>query len=78
MVRAVERKVRSRAQQIYVSRGQAEGTELQDWFQAEEEVLENKVLAAIYRRPSDGSEQNRKPAPATETSDQSATCETAV
>ena len=50
MVRMVERKVRSRAQQLYESRGQGEGQELQDWFQAESEVLENTVVAPLYRR----------------------------
>jgi len=50
MVRMVERKVRSRAQQLYETRGQSEGQELQDWFQAESEVLENSILAPLYRR----------------------------
>ena len=50
MVRMVERKVRSRAQQLYENRGQAEGQDLQDWFQAESEVLENSILGPLYRR----------------------------
>lgn len=50
MVQAVERKVRSRAKQLYESRGQAEGQDLQDWFQAESEVLENSAVASLYRR----------------------------
>jgi hypothetical protein len=50
MVQMVERKVRSRAQQLYESRGQTEGHDLQDWFQAESEVLENSILAPLYRR----------------------------
>jgi hypothetical protein len=50
MVHMVERKVRSRAQQLYETRGQTEGQELQDWFQAESEVLENSILAPLYRR----------------------------
>ena len=50
MVRMVERKVRSRAKQIYESRGQTDGQDLQDWFQAESEVLESNVLARLYRR----------------------------
>ena len=50
MVRMVERKVRSRAQQLYETRGQEEGQELKDWFQAESEVLENIILAPLYRR----------------------------
>lgn len=50
MVQMVERKVRSRAQQLYETRGQAEGNDLQDWFQAESEVLENTAIAPLYRR----------------------------
>ena len=50
MVQLVERKVRSRAQQLYETRGQTKGQELQDWFQAESEVLENSILAPLYRR----------------------------
>lgn len=50
MVQMVERKVRSRAQQLYESRGQGEGQDLQDWFQAESEVLENSIIAPLYRR----------------------------
>ena len=54
MVRMVERKVRTRAQQLYETRGQAEGQALQDWFQAESEVLENSILAPLYRRVKNG------------------------
>lgn len=54
MVQMVERKVRSRAQQLYESRGQAEGRELQDWFQAESEVLENSIIEPLYRRMKAG------------------------
>ena len=50
MVRMVERKVRSRAQQLYEKRGQEEGQDLQDWFQAESEVLEKSILGPLYRR----------------------------
>jgi hypothetical protein len=50
MVQLVERKVRSRAKQLYETRGQGEGQALQDWFQAESEVLENSILAPLYRR----------------------------
>jgi hypothetical protein len=56
--RMVERKVRSRAQELHESRGQAEGNDLQDWFQAEAEVIENTSIATLYRRlPSKGAEQ---------------------
>jgi len=50
MARMVERKVRSRAQQLYENRGHADGHELQDWFQAESEVLGKSILAPLYRR----------------------------
>ncbi|HTS37986.1 MAG TPA: DUF2934 domain-containing protein [Candidatus Solibacter sp.] len=50
VAQAVERKVRSRAQQLYESRGQGDGQELQDWFQAESEVLGDTILAPLYKR----------------------------
>jgi hypothetical protein len=50
MAELVERKVRNRAQQLYDTRGQGEGHALQDWIQAESEILANKVLAPLYRR----------------------------
>jgi Protein of unknown function (DUF2934) len=60
MARMVERKVRSRAKQLYESRGQEEGQDLQDWFQAESEMLENKFLANLYRKVRSG-ESNSAP-----------------
>ena len=50
MVQLVERKVRTRAQELYETRGQAEGRDLQDWFQAESEILDNNIIAPLYRR----------------------------
>ena len=50
IVNLVERKVRSRAQQLYDERGQEEGQALKDWVQAESEVVGNSVLAPMYRR----------------------------
>jgi hypothetical protein len=50
MMKAVERKVRSRARQLYETRGQVEGHALEDWVQAESEILENSILAPLYRR----------------------------
>jgi hypothetical protein len=55
MVQLVERKVRSRAKQLYETRGQEDGQALQDWFQAESEVLGNSILAPLYRRLRTGS-----------------------
>jgi hypothetical protein len=50
MANMVERKIRRRARQLYDTRGQAEGSELQDWFQAESEVIESSILAPVYRK----------------------------
>ncbi|HEV2469585.1 MAG TPA: DUF2934 domain-containing protein [Candidatus Sulfotelmatobacter sp.] len=74
MRRAVERKVRSRAQQIYESRGQAEGKDLQDWFQAEAEVIENSALAPIYRRMLKQNPDKSAP----QSVEQQVSCETTV
>jgi hypothetical protein len=68
MVRMVERKVRSRAQQIYETRGQSEGQDLQDWFQAEAEVLDNSILAPLYRRVKSKDESSSEPTPCEATS----------
>lgn len=75
MRRAVERKVRSRAQQIYESRGQSEGRDLEDWFQAEAEILENSAIRAIYRRMLG---QDSEATSATESTDNPIPCETTV
>ena len=50
MVKMVERKVRSRAKELYKTRGEVEGHALQDWVQAESEVLGSTVVAPLYRR----------------------------
>ncbi len=60
MVKMVERKVRSRAQQLYEKRGQSEGQDLQDWLQAESEVVESTVLARLYRRLGEGPKSDEK------------------
>src|SRR5277367_6840718 len=49
-VKLMERKVRSRAKHLYQTRGEVDGHALQDWVQAESEVLGNTVLAPLYRR----------------------------
>lgn len=46
----LERKIRLHAQQIYDKRGRTEGLALQDWVQAESEVLGKSILAPLYRR----------------------------
>ena len=50
MRQMLERKVRSRAQELYESRGQRQGQDLQDWFQAESELIENSTIASLYFR----------------------------
>jgi Protein of unknown function (DUF2934) len=60
MVQLVERKVRSRAKQLYETRGQEEGQALQDWYQAESEVLEKSILAPLYRRLRTGNHDSQQ------------------
>ena len=76
MVQLVERKVRSRAKQLYETRGQEDGQALQDWFQAESEVLENSIIAPLYRRMRTGSQDVQQSDSAQEFSAQDSTaCE---
>ncbi|MGA7931599.1 MAG: DUF2934 domain-containing protein [Candidatus Sulfotelmatobacter sp.] len=46
----LERKIRLHARRLYEERGQVEGHALQDWVQAESEVLGNSILAPLYRK----------------------------
>lgn len=50
MTELLERKIRLHARRLYDRRGQAEGLALQDWVQAESEVLSNSILAPLYRK----------------------------
>jgi hypothetical protein len=50
MSELIERKIRLHAQRLYDQRGQAEGSALQDWVEAESRVLENSILAPLYRK----------------------------
>ncbi len=50
MVELLERKIRLRARQIYHERGQAEGQELDDWVQAESEILKSSILAPLWNK----------------------------
>jgi hypothetical protein len=54
MTELLERKIRLHAQHLYDQRGQVEGhaedLALQDWVEAESKVLENSILAPLYRR----------------------------
>lgn len=55
MTELLERKIRLHAQHLYDQRGQAEGLALQDWVEAETQVLENSILAPLYRKSRAGS-----------------------
>lgn len=50
MVELLERKIRLRARQIYHERGQVEGQELDDWVQAESEILKSSILAPLWNK----------------------------
>lgn len=50
MMELLERKIRLRARQLYDQRGQIEGRELEDWVQAESEVLESSILAPLWNK----------------------------
>jgi hypothetical protein len=50
MVELLERKIRLRARQIYNERGQVEGQELDDWVQAESEILKSSILAPLWNK----------------------------
>lgn len=50
MTELIERKIRLHAQHLYDQRGQEEGLALQDWVEAESRVLENSILAPLYRK----------------------------
>jgi hypothetical protein len=50
MTELIERKIRLHAQHLYEKRGEGEGSALQDWVEAESQVLENSILAPLYRK----------------------------
>jgi len=78
MVRLVERKVRSRARQLYETRGQQEGQHLEDWLQAESEVLENSAVAPLYKRLRNSASESEENSSEIENrvTDDSQACET--
>ena len=53
----LERKIRLHAQHLYDQRGQKDGLALQDWFEAESRVLENSILAPLYRKSRENSSE---------------------
>jgi len=50
MIELLERKVRSRARQLYEERGRVEGRELEDWVRAESEVVQSSLLAPLWNK----------------------------
>jgi hypothetical protein len=50
MAELLERKIRLHARHLYEQRGQVDGHALQDWVQAESEVLGNSIMAPFYRK----------------------------
>lgn len=50
MANMLERKIRLHARQLYEKRGQTDGLALQDWVQAEAEVLAKSIMAPLYRK----------------------------
>ena len=46
----VDRKIQLRAYELYELRGRASGLAVQDWLQAEGEVLGQSILAPLRRR----------------------------
>jgi len=76
MRQMLERKVRSRAKQLYEARGQAEGRDLQDWFQAESEAIETSTIASLYLRSSADQQKEEQDAAGQEITAEE--CETAV
>ena len=50
MVDLLERKIRLRARQIYEQRGEVDGQALEDWIQAESEILKTSILAPLWNK----------------------------
>jgi hypothetical protein len=77
MAELVERKIRTHARRLYRDRGEVEGHALQDWVQAESEVLGNSILAPLYRkiRVENGPSQQFEEAEDSQRSTNSVTCE---
>ncbi len=64
----LERKIRLHAQQLYDQRGRTEGFALQDWVEAESQVLEKSILAPLYRKTRTDGRVSNEPQSASEAS----------
>ena len=60
MTELLERKIRLHAQRLYDQRGKTEGLALQDWVEAESQVLENSILAPLYRKTRLGERSSKE------------------
>jgi Protein of unknown function (DUF2934) len=65
MTELLERKIRLHAKRLYDERGRREGLALQDWVEAESRVLENSILAPLYRKSRVGNDSPDSEASAT-------------
>ncbi len=54
MLDSLKRKIRLRAHQLYEEHGCLEGHAVEDWLQAESEVLKTSILAPLYCRSRNG------------------------
>jgi hypothetical protein len=45
-----EERIRRRAYELYVERGNESGSEIEDWLQAEDELLQAREDAALQKR----------------------------
>jgi len=50
MLILLERRIRTRAHQLYEERGQVEGLDVEDWVKAESEILRSSILAPLWNR----------------------------
>jgi len=48
MISLLEKKIRLRARQLYEERGQQDGHAVEDWVQAESEILKSSILAPLW------------------------------
>lgn len=78
MAEMVKRRVRTRAQQLYDDRGKEEGKALEDWIQAESEILDNSRLGPLYRLVKTGTLLSEAELPVTPSEDSSSDSNTVL
>lgn len=50
LIGLIGRQIRLRAYELYQSRGREDGRDLDDWLQAEDEILSDSVSAPLYAK----------------------------